>query len=108
VSARILRRAAQAVLIGVAAYYAVWGGEYSALDLAHLDTIAEHEVASLAVARSELDSLRAHVAALEADPVTIERVARERFGMIREGETLYRFVRVEKSTTLPVHSVSVP
>lgn len=36
------------------------------------------------------DSLRAWGDALEADSATIERVARERYGMIREGEVLYR------------------
>ena len=38
---------------------------------------------------------------LERDPATIERVARERFGMIREGETLYRFVPVDSAAGAP-------
>ena len=35
---------------------------------------------------------------LENDPTTIERVAREGYGMIREGETLYRFADTEPVT----------
>ena len=38
-----------------------------------------------------MDSLRGRVEALENDPQTIETLARERFGMIRDGEVLYRF-----------------
>ena len=45
-----------------------------------------------------MDSVRADVARLKArqdsltsDSATIERLARERFGMIRNGERLYRF-----------------
>jgi hypothetical protein len=29
---------------------------------------------------------------VRSDPGTLERIAREQFGMIREGERLYRFV----------------
>jgi cell division protein FtsB len=38
-----------------------------------------------------IDSMVAWADSLQNDPPTLERVARERFGMIKEGETLYRF-----------------
>jgi cell division protein FtsB len=44
------------------------------------------------VLRSAVDSLRRVVNALENDPATQERVAREQFGMIRDGEILYRII----------------
>ena len=39
----------------------------------------------------QIDSLSAWADSLRNDPVTLERIAREQFGMIRKGETLYRF-----------------
>jgi cell division protein FtsB len=45
---------------------------------------------------AEIDSLTAWAAALESDSATQERVARERFGMIRNGEILYRVEPIER------------
>jgi cell division protein FtsB len=42
--------------------------------------------------RAEVAALRARADSLLRDSATIERVARERHGLIREGEKLYRFV----------------
>ncbi|MEX2582623.1 MAG: septum formation initiator family protein [Gemmatimonadota bacterium] len=92
---RIAGRAIGATLLGVALYYALWGGEYTAFDLGRL---AEQQIAEetrLAATRAEVDSLRQIVESLESDPAAIETVARERFGMIRDGELLYRFVAAE-------------
>lgn len=83
------------VVLAVALYYAVLGGEYSALDLLRLKRDRGGAEARLARTRGEVDSLKARALRLERDPATIERVARERFGMLREGETLYRFVPVD-------------
>jgi cell division protein FtsB len=83
--------------LALALYYAVWGGEYSVftlLRLKHDRQAARDDVARL---RHEADSLRVQAKKLEGDPATIERVARERFGMIRDGETLYRFVPVDSA-----------
>jgi cell division protein FtsB len=44
------------------------------------------------VLRAELDSLARVARALETDPDAQERAAREGFGMIRDGEILYRIV----------------
>ena len=84
-------------VLAVALYYAALGGEYSALDLLRLKRDRRAAEAELARTRREADSLRAQATKLERDPATIERVARERFGMIREGETLYRFVPVDSA-----------
>jgi cell division protein FtsB len=92
---RLPRFAVRAALLGVAVYYAVWGGEYSAFDLFHLQGMRAHEEAELVTSREAVDSLRVQAERLEKDPATIERVARERFGMIRDGEVLYRFVHVD-------------
>lgn len=41
--------------------------------------------------QTEVERLRARVDSLENDSATIERIAREKWGMIRPGERLYRF-----------------
>jgi cell division protein FtsB len=87
--------------LAVALYYAVWGGEYSAFDLLRLRRDRREAEARLARDRREVDSLKAEAGRLESDPATIERVARERFGMIRDGETLYRFVPVDSPARSP-------
>jgi cell division protein FtsB len=88
------RRLVVGAVAAVAVYYALWGGEYSAFDLRRLRRERAEAEVRLAESRAALDSLRAHAGLLERDPATIERVARERFGMVREGEVLYRFVEV--------------
>ncbi len=79
-----------AVLL-LAAYFAVFGGEYSVFELRRLENLEQERAAELAVTEAEIDSLRAVAAQLENDPDAIEREARERYGMIRDGEILYRF-----------------
>lgn len=45
---------------------------------------------SVQAAEQETKRLQAYIKALEGDKKTIEKVARERYGMAREGETVYR------------------
>ncbi|HEX8243374.1 MAG TPA: septum formation initiator family protein [Longimicrobium sp.] len=85
--------------LAVALYFSVWGGEFSVFDLARVKRQRQAARDSAAAYRREADSLKAQAAKLERDPATIERVARERFGMIRPGETLYRFVPVDSPTS---------
>ena len=82
------------LLLSVAAYYAILGGEYSVPDLLRLRSERASEEARLARATADADSLRLVAKLLESDRATIERLARERFGMIADGEILYRFVDV--------------
>ena len=84
-------------VLALALYYAAFGGEYSAVDLLRLKRDRRGADQALARTRREVDSLKAGAAKLERDPATIERVARERFGMIRDGETLYRFVPMDSA-----------
>jgi cell division protein FtsB len=78
-------------LLLVAGYYAVFGGEYSYFELRRTRKALAREHAVLAERRRQIDSLAAWADSLETDPATLERLARERFGMVREGETLYQF-----------------
>jgi cell division protein FtsB len=85
-------RVALALLLGIALYYALFGGEYSVFELRRLSQRVVEEQARLDSLRIEVDSLEARADSLENDSATIERIARERYGMIRPGERLYRFV----------------
>lgn len=78
-------------LFGLAVYYAVFGGEHSifAVREARADIVAE--TAETERLRARLLSLERRAEALENDPALLERLAREEFGMIRDGEILYRF-----------------
>jgi cell division protein FtsB len=65
------------------------GGEYGTLDWWQLKGEIRSEQTILDSLKIEIDSLTKAVQALEHDPATQERVARERFGMIRPGELLF-------------------
>lgn len=71
---------------------AAWGGEYSTADWITIRRQLADERAKVATLRGELDSLEKLAHDLETNPVVQERVAREQFGMIRNGEVLYRVV----------------
>ena len=77
-------------LLGLAVYYAVFGGEYSLLELRRARTEIQAKELEVAALNRKLDSLRAWVDSLQNDSATLERIARERFGLIRDGEILYR------------------
>jgi cell division protein FtsB len=85
------RWAALAALV-FAVYFAVQGGEYATTDLLQMRTSVANEAAAVARLERLVDSLEKAARAVERDPRTQERVARESFGMIRRGEFLYRLV----------------
>ena len=86
-------------MLAGAVYFALFGGEYSLLELRRLRTDLATEQARLDSAQAEIARLRARVDSLQNDSATIERLARERYGLIRPGERLYRFV--EEDTVPP-------
>lgn len=81
------------VLAGVA----VFGGEYSTIDQLQLHRQLAAEEDSVSELRVYLDSLAREARELETDPAAQERVARERYGMIRDGEILYQIVGAEQA-----------
>ena len=88
-----------AALVGLlfALYFAFQGGEYGTLDLLQLRREEAEERAAVERLRRLVDSLSRVATAIERNPRVQERVAREKFGMLREGEFLYRLVPAEKS-----------
>lgn len=78
-------------LLALAAF-ALLAGEYSTFDWLTLRRQVAEERAAIAELELEVDSLQRLARALETDPAAQERAAREGFGMIRDGEILYRIV----------------
>ena len=75
-----------------AGYYALFGGEYSLMEARKLDHERAREEQLLEATRRDVAGLRARADSLEHDTATLERIARERYGLIKDGERLYRFV----------------
>ncbi|MGQ0560963.1 MAG: FtsB family cell division protein [Gemmatimonadota bacterium] len=92
-------------LIAGAAYYALFGGEYSLMEMRRLERERVLEAEKLRATRAEITALRARADSLAKDSATLERIARERYGMIRTGERLYRFVDSASAKPIPRDSV---
>ena len=85
------------MVLGLAAF-ALQGGEYGTTDLLRLEGRIRDARDSIVRLRAVVDSLQRVEHLLETDPATQERVARERFGMIRPGELLYQVVPADSDT----------
>jgi cell division protein FtsB len=83
--------------VALAMYFAVQGGEYGTADLLTLRRQEASERDQVRRLRQVVDSLQREATAIEHDLRAQERVARERFGMIRRGELLYRLVPPDSS-----------
>jgi cell division protein FtsB len=78
--------------LAFALYFGAQGGEYGTTDLLALRRQESSERSQVRRLRQVVDSLERDATAIEHDLRVQERVARERFGMIRQGELLYRLV----------------
>jgi cell division protein FtsB len=74
-----------------ALYFVVQGGEYGTTDLVRQRLEKRRLTATIDSLAAEVDSLRKFRKAVETDPKTQERIAREQFGMVRGNEILYLF-----------------
>ncbi len=73
--------------------FGAFGGEYRTIDSWKLKRDVRQLEAEIAALEVEVDSLAAYAELIESDSATQERVAREQFGMLRDGEVLYRLAR---------------
>ncbi len=85
-------RWAAVAALAFAVYFAIQGGEYGTTHLLELRREVRQEESLVARLEVVVDSLEKAARAIREDPRTQERVAREAFGMIREGEHLFRIV----------------
>jgi cell division protein FtsB len=74
------------------AYYLVFGGMFSVFDVRAMEESREQAITRIDRLVARTDSLVHRGDSLEAVPAAIERVAREEFGLVRDGEILVRFV----------------
>ncbi len=86
------RRIAVLILLFLG-WYMIQGGEYSTLDWLELRSERTREKARIEALKGEVDSLRAEAVAVETDPEVQERIARELYGMLRDGEVVYQVLR---------------
>jgi cell division protein FtsB len=79
-------------LIAIAVYFAVQGGEYSTWDLYVLNRRTRNLTQQVDSLQHQVDSLGRYLKLVKSDSATMERIAREEFGMVRgDKEILYRF-----------------
>ena len=93
----LLKKFALPAFIGLAVYFAILGGQYSSLDVRRIRKEYDENAELLMELTRLNDSLRSWADSLELDSATIERLSRERYGMIRDGEILYRMAQPEDS-----------
>src|SRR5437764_393548 len=87
----MIQRIIFALLILGGLVFAIQGGEYSTMDLWRQRQRAKTLAQQADSLSREVDSLRKTAKAIQTDPVTQERIAREEFGMVRGNkEILYR------------------
>jgi cell division protein FtsB len=79
------------LLLAGAAYFAVFGGDYDVFDVRRVRLERALEEQRVQESRADVERLRARRDSLRDDSAAIERIARERYGLIRDGEHLYRF-----------------
>ena len=97
----MIRKLGGWALVLAAMYFLFIGGQYTFLDLWRLDRELESEQAALESIREEVADLEQKADSLATDSVTLERLAREQYGLIREGERLYRFVEPDSADDEP-------
>lgn len=80
------------ILLGAAALaFAVEGGEYGTIDLLRQRSGKRRLTTAVDSLTRVVDSLARYESRVRRDPALQERIAREEFGMVRDGEILYRF-----------------
>jgi len=77
-------------VVALAVVFALFGGEYGIFDWLELRREARAEQGRIDRLTVEVDSLTRYLNQLKTDRRLLEQLARENFGMIREGEFLYR------------------
>ncbi|WP_310569052.1 septum formation initiator family protein [Gemmatimonas sp.] len=87
----LMKRVAWGVGALAVLVYAIEGGEYGTSDLLTQRDRKAALAQNVDMLVEDVDSLRAELKAVTSDPVRLERMAREEWGMVRgEKELLYR------------------
>ena len=86
-----------AALLLLAGHYLFFGGVYSVFDIQGMEDDREDVVSRIDSLIARTDSLSQRGDSLEVDALSIERTAREKHGMIRDGEVIVRFHSVDSA-----------
>lgn len=86
------RRLATGAGVAAVLYFAIEGGEWGTVALLRQRTHARALADTVKRLERTVDSLEAYKKAVLTDPATQERIAREQFGYVRQGEVLYKVV----------------
>ena len=92
-----------ALLLAGAGYFAIFGGEYNVFELRRVRQEQALEELRAAEMRAAVQAQRARRDSLASDSATIERIAREQYGLIRDGERLYRFADSAQDSATRTH-----
>ena len=101
-SPSVVKRIAIALIFIAVVAFAIEGGEFGTADLMRQSREKKRVTRAVDSLQHIVDSLKRYANAVEHDPVTQERIARETFGMVRgDKELLYRFTEKPDSTNKP-------
>jgi len=101
-SPSIVKRLVTALVIVAVVAFAIEGGEFGTTDLLRQSREKKRVIRAVDSLQHIVDSLRRYANAVEHDPATQERIAREMFGMVRgDKEILYRFTEKPDSENKP-------
>ncbi len=84
-----------ALVLAVALLFALQGGEYSTAAWFKLRREERAEAARVQELRRTVDSLIRYAKQVETDPELQERIARERYGMLKPGEHAFRLIEAK-------------
>lgn len=91
-------RLALLALLGAAVlWFAIQGGEYGTVDLIRQQRQKSGLTREIDSLRQLVDSLGRYRNSVLVDPRVQERIAREKFGMVRGHELLYRFAEPDST-----------
>ena len=101
-SPSIAKRLVTALVIIAVVAFAIEGGEFGTTDLLRQSREKKRVIRAVDSLQHIVDSLKRYANAVEHDPATQERIAREMFGMVRgDKEILYRFTERPDSDNKP-------
>ena len=87
-----MKKVVWGIVIAAALLFALQGGEYSTRDLYVLHSRTKRITREVDSLQRQVDSLDRFLKLVKSDSATMERIAREEFGMVRgNNEILYRF-----------------
>lgn len=87
------------ILVAALSSWLLFFDTFSLLNRVELHQREKELLGEIERLQSEILLLEAELEELNSDPATLERIAREEYGMRKPGETVYRITRPESSSS---------